>query len=484
MTPSVGGGEIWVVGLAVIVASGIGVYTLTDDGGRCKEFQLSPATAGDTYEYEGKGTVLLSSNKGIVGDWGTVDSSDEQGAIEIGSMGRMEVQISSEPRKVVSLSGADRSAFQVSYLVSDASHDSALHVADEWLGASRGETIESRMPSVSEEDGRVLHHRHFTRTGWAGLLHAPDLWNQSIVQGEHWSVTFEEGFPNTRDDRSEVSVSFTVTDVRQRPDGCEARIEVIHPYANATLTVSEGRPVPIDYRAQAGEFEFELSLEGYEAGDGPQLTPVNRTGKPPSSLGPLEPLENDFLPDAEGVFATNWSQALAAIKEDEQARRWLDNHPNAAVTDIRYVQGKPDSRIENRWTATWWPGPKGGESMENHVTTRSNPGSRVIGNDIDVRTSMDEELPSPEITETVPLSSLADLHSRIYGSELETIHCNFSSPPQGSSCLMGPHDATGRPRAGGAGVFHSGTIVGLRTGHLLQETSFAEYIIDPPAQGR
>jgi hypothetical protein len=58
MTPSVGGGEIWVVGLAVIVASGIGVYTLTDDGGRCKEFQLSPATAGDTYEYEWKGTVL------------------------------------------------------------------------------------------------------------------------------------------------------------------------------------------------------------------------------------------------------------------------------------------------------------------------------------------------------------------------------------------------------------------------------------------
>lgn len=483
--PRLGGQALWIGSVAILLVSGLGAYTVFSAQGTCEEFELSPATGGDSYEYAANGSVLLTSNRIIAGDWNVVDGPDEQGVVTLGKEGRMDVTIAPEPEEALSVSGAHRPAFQVSYVASDPARGSGLHVADEWLDEEHGETNEARMPSVLETAQGVLHHRHFTKTAWAGLMHAPDLWERSLAEGDRWNISFPEGRPNTRPQVSQVSAAFTVERLWDSEQGCQARVDVTHSYANASLTLLEDVPVPTTYQIQADPTPFEMRLESWEPGDGPSLAPISRSEQPRSGSEPLKPLEDQFLADAEGTFSTNWPTALAVIEEDSEAQTWLGDHPNAAVTKVDYVQGASVSDIENRWTVTWWPGPEGGASMENQVTTQSDPISEALDEEISVDTSYVEKAPRPEINESVTLSSLEQLHQATFGSPLETIRCKLSAPPGGSKCYMAPHDDINKPRAGGfgGGVYHAGLIVDLRDGRALQETSYAERLIDPPAQG-
>jgi len=482
LAPTVGEQGFWIIGVVVFLASGFGAYTVSTGHDSCEGFELSPATGGDRYVYSASGAVLLSSNTVIVGDWSVADGADEQGVITLGDDATIDVTIGSETRRTLSSSGAEEQALQVSYVATDPSREARLHVADEWLGMETGETIESRMPSVLHDDGEVLHHRHFTRTGWAGLMYTPDLWNRSLTEGEDVRITFRQGYPNTIEQRSQMSAVLSVVDVGKSSQGCQAVVDVDHPEANATVTLTEGVPVPTAYESEAG-LRFEMDLENVTRGDGPSLSPINRRGTATSSLGPVEPLEDQFLADAEGIFSTDWPTALAAIEDDREAQTWLDNHPNAAVSEVHYVQGNPESQIENRWTVRWWPGPDGDSSMENEVTTRSMAGSAVLENEVSVDTGEIQKVPRPGIRETVTLPALDELHRRTYGAPLETIDCRLSSPPTGSKCMVAPHEDTGKPRAGGpAGIYHSGLIVDLRDRQVLQETSFAERLVDRPAQ--
>jgi hypothetical protein len=121
--------------------------------------------------------------------------------------------------------------------------------------------------------------------------------------------------------------------------------------------------------------------------------------------------------------------------------------------------------------------------MENTVTTRSDNISQLIG-EVSVDTSYVETVPRPEINETVPLPWLNRVHQAAFGVPLETIRCRLSAPPHGAKCMAAPHDDIQKPRAGasGAGVYHAGLIMDLRDGRILQETSFAERLIDDPPQ--
>ncbi len=482
--PSLGGQALWLGLPLIILASGLGAYTFLDHGGPCEGLTLLPASGGDAYEYAATGSVLLTSNKIIIADWNVVEGLDEQGKVTLDEGSRVAITVGPEPEPALSISGEHRPSYQVSYVASDPTRGSGLHVADEWLDEENGETNDARMPSADERSDRVLHHRHFTRTGWAGLMHAPDLWNRSLAEGDSWSISYPEGYPNTQAQSSQASVSFTVESVWESEQGCQASVQADHSFAEASLTLAEEVPVPTEYEVKVGDDGFEMALLEWERGDGSSLAPINRAEHPRSGLAPLAPLENEFLADAEGIFSTDWPAAIAAIEGDPEAQEWLDDHPNAAVTEVDLIQGDPLSDIENRWTVTWWPGPEGGASMENRVTTRSDAVSEVLDDRISVKTSYVEKAPRPEINETVTLPSLADLHEETYGVPLETFRCKFSSPPGGSKCVMAPHDDIGKPRVGGlpgAGVYFSGFVVDLRDGRVLQETSMAERLTDRPA---
>jgi len=272
----------------------------------------------------------------MIADWGVVGDSGDQGAVKLDD-GQLEVRISSNSADILSIEGALRPAYQVSYIASDPPRGDGFHVADEWLGVEDSKTVESRMPSVLQSGDQVLHHRHFTKTGWAGLMYAPDFWNERMSEGDRWSVSFPEGYPNTRPNISQTTASFTVEQTRETNGECRAEVQVRHPYADASLTLSENRPVPVSYEAKTADLEFEMALETWEPGEGPNLPPLDRSADSTSNRIPLEPIENHFLADAEGVLATDWPTALEAIEDDEEAQAWLEEHPAAAVSEFDYV---------------------------------------------------------------------------------------------------------------------------------------------------
>jgi hypothetical protein len=227
-----------------------------------------------------------------------------------------------------------------------------------------------------------------------------------------------------------------------------------------------------------------MHLREWEEGRGAELEPINRTGSPKPVQAADNPLEEQFLPDADGILSTEWSRAISAIQEDEEASSWLKDHPGARVAVTDYRQGASDSDVQNEWEVTWWPGPEGGSSMKNVVMNRSDAVSETLDDEISVRTSYVGGVAQPGINETVSLSSLGRLHRSVYGVPLETFSCDFRGVLGGSACFMAPHDDINKPRAGGtgAGVYHAGLIIDLRDGRLLQETSFAERLVDKPVQ--
>lgn len=481
--------------LAIIVAL-VGASLagcLASTAGPCEEVSVPPAHGGSTFVYAAQGQAWFpgSYHEPVV-DWSRVDGSGGNERLQLSENSTVEIRIAEQPVPRLGSEGEPTSAYQTTYLATDPQRGENLDFKGLWFQEETGQLVESTNRAGQEMDSGFRHSRYFSLETRPGLLTAVEVWGHDLEEGDTWSRTVPEGWPQPVGSHTNMTFEYEVQEVENQGDHCRANVTLDvrqedpdDPDPIVDLVYTDDAPLPVRFLAE-GAYEdedgpFQMELEQASAGSGaalPDLDPeLADTGLPSDHR-----FQRGFLANADDIFETAWPRAHQAIQDDENAGRWLSDHPDARPSRVKHLVGAEDSEVVDRWRVQWWGGPDDSDletvvtRYETPVVDPNDPGLR---DEVEVRSKEISGVEAPEVASGPALSDLARLHELVYGKSIEVVDCQLSS----WKCSLGTHAARDEPKAGetAAGAFWDGTVVDVRDGRVLQETSVAEYLIpDPP----
>lgn len=455
-----------------------------------------PAPAGSSYVYAARGYVVLELSQGsLTVDWRAAEPPSEgQQPLVLPEGSNLTLSVASTPISTLDLYGRQRQAFQVTTWAERADTGSVLPAGDQRIDATTGELVWRASRSMIAANGKVQHFATFGMRHRPGLLLAPVFWNESLHTGDrgaftHLAQVVAGGGPVERH-----NATYEVAGVYLRDGVCHADIAVDPGFPRAVserieLTLTSEHSVPVRYVQvykpsvlQAGrDFGFafenlEMSLDEVHRGLGPPLPPFepeplveNRTVLPRARL------DEGFLAARGGVFPTDFDEALAAIRNESEARTWLERHPDARPTQVTHRLGRPGSRVIDEWDVKW--SEPGGSGLRTTATKERRDLVIIEEEAIEVQTA--EEGPDAypnEVPDWPTMKALVDVHRTVYRTQPEFLQCWTSE----AKCWVGTHAATGTPYVGESGTSIPGIVVDMDRGWVVQEQSWDPGPLGPP----
>jgi hypothetical protein len=471
----------------------------------CDGMVVQSAHAGSEFVYSGQGTIgfhfVSDGFSGI--DWPDRFSvNNGNPSIHLPAGATVEVTISRQATYRIGMSGGTESVYEVGYTATRLDHG-PFRFMEEWM-----ESQTSSLASVMKRNANLLtdvpnNQEVFTKNNRTPLLFAPLFWDRPLSTGEVGVLNYPT-FIALPSGTSSRDLTFEVLRTYENELVCHAEI-LIDPdvrvqvggeprriVEKVVLVVSELEPVPIRYEEHypdsSGMQNLLLKLEQSSPGDGARLLPYGPAWLAPLTKMEMSPPVGGFLADAEQVFPTGYMEALEAVEQNPDLRRWLNEHPEAAPLHVAHRMGAPEDegivistiqqghlldRIVDRWEITWVD-PAGGHLMV--WVTKS----------IKFGIEETEEISAHSVTTTwegglvpvdgpwPPLQVLADLHEFHMGGRPETVSCWLAE----GWCSVGTHQGTGdhyaQQGASPGGLTLQGMIFWLEKGWLLQENSYQD----------
>lgn len=451
------------------------------------------------FDFEGP-RILRPSTDYILGTWPGETPNRSGGPLRFQEETTVEVDVADRPEAHVSLSGEERSAWQVTYTAREPNRTTAYPFLDIWIDAETGNPIEITGRGVDRDpDAGVRHSRWWGGWGRPQLLVSSLFWGEELEEGDAGTLTYPRGlyFPQLDSQAEEGVVEWTV-DAVTAGENCRARLSVdLSPPPSVgdgldqsiTIVFEDGVPLPVRYEARLADPSvdpFEARLLEHDPGDGEPL-PAFQEAPVPAGRLPTAPSQEGFLAGGEDVFPLSYEEALEALRDGEETGPWLRDHPEARPQKVIHEPGAPDDRVVDGWEMRWVA--SDGESRWLTATQRE----RLVpmGSETETETAMREakERPRPpEEASWVTLDALAELHRRIYDAPLRALDCEFAAPedPSGPGpCLLGPVEHTdhayhdpGGARVGGIW----GTVVWPERGIVAVEQSYSPEAVPAPTR--
>lgn len=461
-----------VVGLVLAIVAA-GCVQLPSAGTTCTGVEVPPLRGGARYTYaaEGRYQRLHDTQPSAMWEYWYPNTSRETGPITFRSGDELTIAAGSGTEQRMGILGNQHEARQVTHWVEPVEESEPAPVIDVWLDADEG-TIVHDYDRVAQTLGGPMHFMHFALRQQPALLGMPLLWNRTVEVGDSQTYTYQQ-IPATADSPKEQRrFEYEVVEVRPA-DGtsgaCAARLEVSLTTADATWDVWEGtlvvrddRALPVRY-AVAGrntrDEPFDLSLQRVERGSGETFAGVDELpdGIAPDGPGLASgPPDDGFLPRGEPVFETPYDDAVRRIRDEEEAKRWFEDHPRAGLDYVEHTVGAPNESTREQWSICW--ADRASDDQLCGVVARQDPTVPMVESEYSVSTSTYTRNVTPPRTDDVSWASLpaiAGAFERLYGEELEILSCKLD--PEWKECGLGTRESMGSPSAGNVG-----TVGGLR----------------------
>lgn len=453
-------------------------------GGDACAVVVPSATSGSQFFYAASGNFFGLEAPVRVSE--EIRPEFSSGAFQEDSRLRVEIGRETEPR--LSSGGVERSSFRLSFIYVPV-QGPEFEFRVEYLDAETGDVIQVVHPLGSSNDGAPLSETLFVNPGLPSLFGVGLLWNQRIDKGfrghadfappvyfpgevaaNRWSrlTLHHDSSTVTPDDSCQVTLGGTIS------GGRYAR------YAPVTIkaTFGEGLAVATSFEVQftdAPRTRLALTLLDAKAADGrilPSFRPREASdGYNDSTNLTLRPLRDGFLEGGDQLFPTPYSTAIARIRDDEEARRWFESHPDAILADGIHRNGDPETSLVDAWFLSWYSRePTGGATgiVEKH---QYDPPAAILQPEFQV--AFNEHAVDPvdrAPTRGPTLDELAKVVRNTHKGSLEYVFCYMGD----GICTVGGFAATGmqpaRPGEGlGAGLL-PGLRVSLDDGLLLMNT--------------
>lgn len=469
--------------LVVLVPTLAGCLGLAPSQSACGTVTVPRAQAGAVQLYDVEGREYTDVLGDPVVDWRAVnpDTNQDQGDLEPAPGSTLRVSVADRPEPRLTLVGDQRQAFHATYWMNDPREPAPLPFRDVWIDAETANIVEwsNRAGRTwpdgpdADEDRDVEHFSLFQRRSVPPLLLAPFFWDRPLLPGLSGNHTFPDGpfVPGQEDPQMEFFDWEVETVRRGDADGrCVAEVAMeVGLRSGSFLRVFEVEavyaddvPLPVGwtFHFTDGGVGIDLDLTRHEPGSGPELPRFvdvrDRDGYRPTQLARRSPRDG-FFADRGGVFATDYDEALAAIRDDEEAGAWLDAHPGARPMDVEHTvghnstdPGSVDWMIVDQWSITW-ADPNGSGGMGATAVKRKRvPLTNVT--EIVVSSWLDDEAPDPvPVGDWLTLDGIVTAYRARWGQEPKIIGCSLDA----GFCGVGT-PATMRS----SGTGHAGDITG------------------------
>lgn len=458
------------VGLVLAIVAA-GCVQLPSAGTTCTGVEVPPLRGGARYTYaaEGRYQRLHDTQPSAMWEYWYPNTSRETGPITFRSGDELTIAAGSGTEQRMGILGNQHEARQVTHWVDPVEESEPAPVIDVWLDADEG-TIVQDYDRVAQTLGGPMHFMHFALRQQPALLGMPLLWNHTVEVGDSATYTYLK-IPGTADSpkeprRFEYEVD-AVRPVSQEPDACMARLRISLTTWDATWDVWEGtlvvrddRALPVRYTVEGRNTRDEpldLSLQRVERGSG---EPFAAVGELPEGIAPDEPglasgpPDDGFLPRGEPVFETPYDDAVRRIRDEDEAKRWFEDHPQAQPYDVEHTVGSPNESEKEQWSIHW--ADAASDDRLSGIVVRYDPMFPTVQSEYSVSVSTGSNewtVPSTDNVSWASLPAVADAFETLYGEDLEVLFCRMPK----LECGLGTRESVGSSSAG-----HSGSVGGLR----------------------
>ncbi len=355
-----------------------------------------------------------------------------------------------------------------------ASDGQQLLFRTERLNAGSGAVMEIVHPAVGGP-------RHEPRIeSFYGHPHMPPMFGLGIFWGRTWnsSDTLLAHYPGTIFAPTvpltwgTIQIKRIVPAEAMPPDGCAAILQghwqppdssQAHPIE---VTIETGKPVPTKYVVgRANEPMMTLTLDTWNAGLGtslPNFAPRAEKNLTLEGGLPTEAFVDGFAVGSWNL-PTSHEEAMTAVRNHEQASRWLDDHRGAYTIYVDHLFGQPNTSVVDSWMIQWYdPTAKTGARA---VATKAETLWPLTGfQEISVSFNEKATASPGQMTNGPSTESLDRLSQALHGGSLEAIQCFYAT----QQCDFGTHAKSGIPYAGSSDVYYGGIKVWMSRGLLLQ----------------
>lgn len=478
--------------------------TGTPASAACTRLEITPPRAGAEFVYNASGIPFFPPTlPGAIIDWEVIGDNDTEGpgrneALDLPKGSTLRVALGDRTRDVLDLYGTWRPAYQVTYWADHPDHSRPVAVQDEWGDLRSGRLLDLLARASKYSDGDVEQKHFMGRLNHPPVMTASLFWNRTLTDPNQKQdsttsneTALEAFFPGTvdRDD-----YQHRVLDIRRSADGCVAEVQIQTDRHRARMTFVEGIGLPVTYKVRNPQDDvtiFTLDLRDMNPGDGFELPEFAPAEDPDVGSAALEraPPQEDFLPGRGDVFTTSFDKAVEEIRDqDDYAREWLKDHPDAVPVAAKHRLGHPDGLIEDVWSITWLDpnGSKMGATVQYKWKTALEQERTYETGRLDDYT----DYTFPDLPDRwVKLSEMSRIHREVYGKDPEVMWCDFSR----EECKIGAHRSMHKSyrcglwcqRMQADPVYNGSSTSGFRfdigQGFVYAEKTFDPSPIPPPA---
>lgn len=472
----------------------------------CRTFILNPPRAGSSFLYRAEGFFMNPLIGYGILDWRAVGLERESNEVlKMPPDSRIRITIGQEPQERINWSGGTQSAYQITYDAKIPEAPAFLDFADEWIDTENGNPVQMthrnfwlRGSGVEEDMQAQQRYSYFNRP--AALLGSM-IWQREYQTGDEVAMIYPNvvALPSMwglfngnlrleveRLYEFENSCRMDATVFAQQPETADSKAVDVY-----RLTFQEDTPLPIKYDVdfperpkKANLDPLRMELMEYNGGSGNFLPPLKEIAVHPPTQMKMAPSVDGFLPDSNGVFPTDYSEAMQKVGEDSAGRAWLDAHPDAVPFFVEHFMGEPGSREIDEWRVSLTDG----EDQVEFRVVRREPLIPGLGLPDEYEVKLNPASPPGGVPDKnnswVSLREMAHLYENLTGDALEIISCSlWDGAMFGSTCFIGTHNSTGKLYAGqaGAGTPQPGLVVWITEGWLLQYDGRGKQAVGPPA---